>query len=1258
MVSSFQDGLIFLLQFLSVVSPLHITIDGGKDDVSTPKCLHDGGPPCKSLQYVAANLPTTNQSNLTLEIISSYLTINEIIIFSHINGLTLIGQGDNNTTVTCNKNFSDVSDGSGLVFINCINIKLAKFSIEKCGCNFKFLQAILIYNSTNVNITKLNISHSIGRGLILNGTMGKITVSFCNFSFNGHLVNISSRQDNKIKTQGGMMLILAPPELTNTANSYYIIENCTFYYNNPNFKKSKLYVEWKNILIHGGGLHVSLEEGVTNNTISLIGCTFTNNTAPFAAGLKLFSQYNSTDNVIEVTDCVFMDNIAITGGGGADIGFGSESQDNFPRNNKIILLRCHFMYNRGLFGGGLALYTAVFSENLKIPVNYIYVIESIFCNNSAEGGAGVDINRDKRKNRGDFQITSIFFESCHFIGNSAGGLDLEKNTNNKSKIIQLGTFFISEVRTTISGDTCFENNYGTALYISSTTLTFANSSSTSFFNNTGEKGGAILSVGRSTLILENDTFLEFAYNSASYGGAICILHLETYYFGFTENCFIKIDNNMNKTLIFRNNTATTAIGNDIFMPSLDPCKTDCRYKHKLNVITSQILFTNQCIGNITFSANNTVATSTSTITAISPIKPWPGIPFKINISQLDEFGTEVGKLFPLSATLINNTNGITIDSNYIIVTDNTTKLYGQPNWNATLILQSNVMTNIGIAVDVELAMCSPGFVVDTSQCVCSALSIETHYQGIPFCSGNRAILLVSYWAGYIDDNKTFATGNCNVEMCGFKNKSQLHMGHHHLPQLISELEDNVCSNLHQGILCTQCKTGYVPYYHSPSYKCGEKSRCQYGILLYILTEILPVTALFLLILLLNLHITSGAVYTFIFYAQMLDALFINCFGAIKIDNKIISAVAAIYRILYGVANFNILNNNLLSFCIVNNATVMDLFLFKYLTTLYALFLILTTIIILKVNSLYTCIKLCHKCGRRNIRGSVINGLTAFLVLCYFQCIQVTYSILIPSGLQGKGRHLITTVPLFDGTLTYMKGEHLHYAIPAIICFMMIILPPPLILLSEPVLVKLSGLIPMRRNAFTYCLHRIRMKLKPFLDSFQGCFKDNCRCFAGFFFLYRIVIYLPVLYTESIGRCYTHATIVLALIVLIHSILQPFHKKWHNNIDIFLLSNILLVNTLTTINYYSSLWDSANQTVLIGQLILIALPLVYISGYFTYYLCHKFKSQLPCLKLNSVYLRFIKHEDIAGDSLPSRLLEEETPLSYDNSYRSAHYYSQN
>ena len=44
------------------------------------------------------------------------------------------------------------------------------------------------------------------------------------------------------------------------------------------------------------------------------------------------------------------------------------------------------------------------------------------------------------------------------------------------------------------------------------------------------------------------------------------------------------------------------------------------------------------------------------------------------------------------------------------------------------------------------------------------------------------------------------------------------------------------------------------------------------------------------------------------------------------------------------------------------------------------------------------------------------------------------------------------VSLFNGQSRYMGGDHLYFAIPAILCLVIIILPPLLILLIEPLLI--------------------------------------------------------------------------------------------------------------------------------------------------------------------------------------------------------------
>ena len=65
-------------------------------------------------------------------------------------------------------------------------------------------------------------------------------------------------------------------------------------------------------------------------------------------------------------------------------------------------------------------------------------------------------------------------------------------------------------------------------------------------------------------------------------------------------------------------------------------------------------------------------------------------------------------------------------------------------------------------------------------------------------------------------------------------------------------------------------------------------------------------------------------------------------------------------------------------------------------------------------------------------GSIVDGLSAFLVLCYFQCAVITSQILAPSQLYGIGRTWNTTVSLFDGELDYLKGDHMWYAVPALL----------------------------------------------------------------------------------------------------------------------------------------------------------------------------------------------------------------------------------
>ena len=157
----------------------------------------------------------------------------------------------------------------------------------------------------------------------------------------------------------------------------------------------------------------------------------------------------------------------------------------------------------------------------------------------------------------------------------------------------------------------------------------------------------------------------------------------------------------------------------------------------------------------------------------------------------------------------------------------------------------------------------------------------------------------------------------------------------------------MCDNNRKGCLCGRCNENTSVYCHSVRYTCGSNELCRFGILIYMVSELLPVTVLFSVILLFNISLTSGALYGFVFYAQTLSLLPLTAFGSIHISNTIIQGGVTFYHMLLGLFNVDIANG-MWEYCIVETKTIMTLFLFRYATMAYAFFLVAATIMILRV----------------------------------------------------------------------------------------------------------------------------------------------------------------------------------------------------------------------------------------------------------------------------------------------------------------------
>ena len=77
------------------------------------------------------------------------------------------------------------------------------------------------------------------------------------------------------------------------------------------------------------------------------------------------------------------------------------------------------------------------------------------------------------------------------------------------------------------------------------------------------------------------------------------------------------------------------------------------------------------------------------------------------------------------------------------------------------------------------------------------------------------------------------------------------------------------------------------HFHSPGflYKLAEPVGSKLGWFFYLLSELVPVTAVFITVLVLNISFTSGTVNDFILFSQLLGTLDIDASGIISLPES-------------------------------------------------------------------------------------------------------------------------------------------------------------------------------------------------------------------------------------------------------------------------------------------------------------------------------------------------------------------------------------
>ena len=1239
----------------------------GRDTESCMKT--DASTSCRTLAYAAARAGNSTRISLS----NGVHLVNQSITIQFFENVTISGVGDRSSVIQCH---SDSHTGAGIKVQNGADFTLKDLSIQNCDllCEstsrrnrsssydsiFLVHTAVYVQNTTNVEIDAVKFVNNPAQGLALYDTNGVVIVR------NSEFTNNSIPEKNTDMHSGGGGLYIeytycTPGRPTNcdyknnpySNGSRVTVSDTQFLYNRASVISDSSGIsfqegEYAQRLGSGGGVGITMKGVASLNMLLIVNCTFVGNVADFGGGSNVIFHDAVTDNEVKFSDCYFGLNEGKIGAGGMDQGFLDYSHSKV-KNNQVTIERTVFVDNQAYIGGG----TGFFSSRIKN--NFIIFSNCSWIGNRARIGAAISMIPEVWSLNSDGSLPIPVLMDNTFQDNVVYEDDgVSSNSGGQAGI---ATLFCSEYTINVSS-LAFVGNTGTGLVVEKGIVNILENAELVFYNNTGEQGGALALLSGSTLVMQEGALLNFTQNLAlDSGGAIFAFVVDIDTLFVSNACFLKyVDIKLPPEdwpvdIYFKNNTAVN-VGNSIFASSILPCYRasilDPSRKHSITNVfrwenfhyhsSKDAYGISSDAGRLLFPAN----------TFSGGVEMFPGENFRIPLVAKDDLSQTTNAVYRATVLSLNDT--VEVDDSKVYITDNTVRINGGINSTFNLTLQTSAR-NIMTRISARLKECPVGyyFEPEDNQCACSA-NTDKKYNGIISCKEDmlQSVLMSGYWAG-CDEGGILYTAECPSGFCPRDADVNATGGLLFLPQTCKELDEFICGPLNRsGILCGQCIENYTVYFHSTTLRCNECSGAfQYvGLILYVITEILPITILFIILIVFDVNLTSGAANGFIFFAQVVTVM--SSVLLVKLPHQSgVRTLSAIYYLIYGFLTFEFFDIETFSFCLWKGATSLDNIIFSYISTLYALGLILGLFAVMRLSCANRLLK---KFGHRNYQqNSLLHGISIFIVISYTKVTKISFLLLSKITVYSDmASSLGKSVVQVSGVTGYFALGHLPYAIPALVIMSLFTFTVPSVLTFKPLYDMFKRIVSkIHSSAERLFESNARMaqlfvlKTKPVLDNLQGCFKDNMRYFSGFYFFYRMIIAAILAFSTDFTRTLVGLNLTFSLMLCIHAIAQPYAVYKHNVLDALFFTNLLIINSLSLFNV-----NSHNSTALYIQLVFIYAPLVYVLIYcFWLYLLPKLQKIIKKFHSEekedvSTVTENLQIQGFDEDSVPARLFYAE------------------
>ena len=1244
----------------------------GKDG---PACLQGNGS-CKTLHYAFTNCTITNSTqfligpgtfSLTQDLGSIYTTA-----FSWLEGLVVKGSGAKETTIDC-------SNASGLAFVNMTNLTISDLTLFNCSQSrpstsignvselytVPFQVGLYIWRCTDVVIENVHINETIGVGLVLYETGGRVSINSSVFHHNG----IPENMADTLYGGGGVNVEFpyCPPGYYDDddecgkefSGAEYTFNNCNFTNNTARLtlRYSTQFITQEHSIHQsfgrGGGMAIYFSGNSSNNNVSLSNCHFVGNTAVVGGGLLGEFNDGTQNNSLNLLYCYFIENTCFNstqvnggGGGGVRLGF-LLYKANSVANNEIHIEYTLFEQNTAYLGGGLSFVTG-YEQGVLAPTNQLAMMSSIFRHNIARLGSAVNLMPWNSPSTG--LVAKVEMQNCIFANNSV------LYSKNSWYLMGFGTMYSYKVPFDIKGGiTYFYTNTGSGIVVVGTGVN-VRSGSVVFLGNVATNGGAIAAYANGWVTLWNGTVLDFVANTAQgRGGAIYSESTGGHQIVESRDCVIryfewwKRYEEWNTHVYFQENFAHET-GVDIFVSSLFPClrsgsngSADISVEARKKVFRAAPVF--HYLSNIT---NTSIVTSTASIKfkVKAPrddlhIVMYPGevFNFTTQIRPLDELDAFSNVPFFATTNVSNNSfPAALVDLNSVYTTGylqfqaSKNAALGHGNVKTTVQLQTVTEPALQFSFNVTLSDCLPGSYLNfptnapSGQCACSRNSKSAGYLTGIICYEHGSNLSVyrqaSIWYGKVPSKthtmKISVTAPC-PQYCDHSNSV-----YNLVPLNQTDPTSGICRGHSHGILCGTCDYGVLITSHtSECCTLEEKQAISVPVawVSWIAIQIFLTTVVVLVIFLFGFNVIGGTLCSFVFFSQVvLDLNLQDCTSGTS--HVVIENIERFYA--FWSLRFRWLLPRPMKFCIPSFSNTLEALSLDYAFALYPFLLIVFVWVIGKCQERGCCQNVQRWLALRN---SLVHGIATCLILTYGDLVSVSFFLLTPAYLNVPYN---TSDPsdiqggpwrsLYNGNYAYFGFPHYLFGIWAIIIVVLFGFLPPLFLMSYPALPQLLRKCSVTIGDKVEGWYRVRV-VHHFLDLFQGHFKDNRRYFAGVWLLYRLILHANDAFAPNCTVGFAIQISFGIIFLLLHSILQPNRKTKYNILDSFFLANIALLSTLGLVSWASNGQGSDNNVMTAAMAIFLLPPLLYFFCVVIYRIA------------NCIYVRCFGRGQDPGDQQP-------------------------